>query len=95
VLDDALGLTAMGASVLGKGRHGRNIRRYLPGMLRQAVYGRFAGYEDINDAERLARDPVMRSIVGRGGLDRPAASISQMGRQRRRRPWPQIWQSLG
>ena len=43
-------------------------------------YGRLAGYEDVNDAERLARDPAMRAIVGREGLDRPAASTSQMGR---------------
>ena len=73
-LDDAFGLTAMGASALGEGRRGRNIR------LRQAVYGRLAGYEDVNDAERLARDPVMRAIVGREGMDRPAASTSQMSR---------------
>jgi hypothetical protein len=48
--------------------------------LRQAVYGRLAGYEDVNDAERLARDPAMRAIVGREELDRPAASTSQTGR---------------
>jgi hypothetical protein len=48
--------------------------------LRQAIHGRLAGYEDVNDAERLARDPAMRAIVGREGLDRPAASTSQMGR---------------
>src|SRR3954451_528714 len=79
-LDDALGLTAMGASALGEGRRGRNIRHHLPGLLRQAVYGRLAGYEDVNDAERLARDPAMRAIVGREGTDRAAASTSQMGR---------------
>ena len=54
-LDDVLGLTALAASVLGEGRRGRNIRHHLPGLLRQAVYGRLAGYEDVNDAERLAR----------------------------------------
>jgi len=48
--------------------------------LRQAIYGRLAGYEDVNDADRLARDPAMRAIVGREGLDRPAASSSEMGR---------------
>ena len=79
-LDDVLGLTVLAASVLGEGRSGRNIRHHLPGLLRQAVYGRLAGYEDVNDAERLARDPAMRAIVGREGLDRPAASTSQMGR---------------
>jgi hypothetical protein len=29
--------------------------------------GRLAGYEDVNDAARLARDPAMRAIVGREG----------------------------
>ena len=48
--------------------------------MRQAVYGRLAGYQDVNDAERLASDPAMRAIVGREGMDRPAASTSQMGR---------------
>jgi hypothetical protein len=79
-LDDALGLTAMAGSTLGEGRRGRNIRHHMLGLLRQAVYGRLAGYEDVNDAERLARDPAMRAIVGREGMDRPTASTSQMGR---------------
>ena len=70
----------MAASALGEGRRGKNIRHHLLGLLRQAVYGRLAGYEDVNDAERLARDPAMRAIVGREGIDRPAASTSQMGR---------------
>jgi Transposase DDE domain group 1 len=79
-LGDALGLTAAAASALAEGRRGRNIRHRLLGLLRQAVFGRLAGYEDLNDADRLARDPAMRAIVGREGLDRPAASTSQMGR---------------
>src|SRR3954471_2130618 len=79
-LDDALGLTSTAASVLGERRRGRNIRHRLLGLLRQAVYGRLAGYGDVNDAERLARDPAMRAIVGREGMNRPAASTSEMGR---------------
>jgi Transposase DDE domain group 1 len=79
-LDDVLGLTATAASVLAEGRRGKNIRHRLLGLLRQAVYGRLAGYEDVNDAERLARDPAMRAIIGREGLDRVAASSSEMGR---------------
>jgi hypothetical protein len=79
-LDDALGLSATAAAALAEGRRGKNIRHRLLGLLRQAVYGRLAGYEDVNDAERLARDPAMRAIVGREGLGRPAASTSQMGR---------------
>src|SRR5687767_6050144 len=79
-LDDALGLTATAASTLAESRRGKNIRHRLLGLLRQAVYGRLADYEDVNDAERLARDPAMRAIVGREGLDRPATSGSEMGR---------------
>src|SRR3712207_6896852 len=79
-LDDALGLTTMAVSALAEGRRGKNIRHRLLGLLRQAVYGRLAGYEDVNDAERLARDPAMRAIVGREGMDRPAASSSETGR---------------
>jgi hypothetical protein len=79
-LDDVLSLTAMGVSTLAEGRRGKNIRHRLLGLLRQAIYGRLAGYEDVNDAERLACDPAMRAIVGREGLARPAASGSEMGR---------------
>ncbi len=79
-LDDALGLTDLAAGVLSDGRRGRNTRHLLAGLLRQSVFGRLAGYEDVNDAERLAHDPAMRAVVGRQGLDRAAASTSQMGR---------------
>ena len=61
-LDGALGLTDLAASVLDDGRRGRNIRHKLPSLVRQAVLGRLAGYEDVNDAERLADDPVIVSI---------------------------------
>jgi hypothetical protein len=33
----------------------------------------------VNDADRLAHDPAMRAVVDRQGLDRAAASTSQMG----------------
>jgi hypothetical protein len=38
------------------------------------------GYEDVNDADRLALDPVMRQVVGGYAVDAQAASASQMGR---------------
>jgi hypothetical protein len=78
-LDDALGLTENATTRLLDGRRGKNTRHELSGSFRQAVFGRLAGYEDVNDAERLAHDPAMRAIVGRDGLDRAAASSSQMG----------------
>jgi hypothetical protein len=79
-LDDALGLTDIAITKLLDGRRGKNTRHKLGGLFRQSVFGRLAGYEDVNDAERLARDPAMRAIVGREGLDRLAACSSQMGR---------------
>ena len=79
-LDDALGLTDIAISKLLDGRRGRNTRHKLGGLFRQSVFGRLAGYEDVNDAERLARDPAMRAIIGREGLERLAASSSQIGR---------------
>ena len=79
-LDDVLGLTDLGGAALSDLRRGKNTRHLLTGLLRQSVYGRLAGYEDVNDAERLSRDPVMRAIVDRKGLERSAASTSQMGR---------------
>jgi Transposase DDE domain group 1 len=41
-------------------RTGKNGRHRLAGLLRQSVFGRLAGYDDVNDAERLCRDPAMR-----------------------------------
>ena len=79
-LDDALGLTDLAGAVLSECRRGKNTRHLLTGLLRQSVFGRLAGYEDVNDADRLAHDPAMRAVVDRGGLDRQAASTSQMGR---------------
>jgi hypothetical protein len=79
-LDDALALTASGGERLAEARTGRNRRHLLVGLLRQSVFGRLAGYEDVNDAERLCRDPAMRWVVGGGAPMGRAASASQMGR---------------
>src|ERR1700720_2547724 len=62
-LDDALGLTALAGEMLADARTGKNGRHALTGMLRQSVFGRLAGYEDVNDAERLRHDLAMRWIV--------------------------------
>ena len=62
-LDDTLGLTDTGAGTLADARTGKNGRHRLAGLLRQSVFGRLAGYEDVNDAGRLYRDPAMRWVV--------------------------------
>jgi hypothetical protein len=47
------------------------------------MFSRLAGYEDTNDAERLAVDPTMRHVVGARAKERTPASTSQMGRFKR------------
>src|SRR5205809_1083688 len=79
-LDDALGLTALAGEIHRDPRTGRNGRHSLIAQLRQSVFGRLAGYEDVNDADRLGRDPAMRWIVGGRAVTDQAASTSQMGR---------------
>jgi hypothetical protein len=79
-LDDALVLTDTAAGELADGRTGKNGRHRLAGFLRQSIFGRLAGYEDVNDAERLCRDPAIRWVVGDRAITESAASASQMAR---------------
>ena len=79
-LDDALGLTSTAGAALTDWRTGSNIRHTLTALLRQSIYGRLAGYDDLNDAQRLAVDPVLRQVVGGRAVEKEAASTSQMAR---------------
>jgi hypothetical protein len=73
-LDDALDLTRDAASGLHDTQHS------LLALLRQSLYSRLAGYEDVNDAERICRDPALRTVVGGRAKDNTAASASEMAR---------------
>ncbi len=55
-LDEAAQLTESSAAELFDFRTGNNIRHAMTALLRQSVYSRLAGYEDVNDAERLRVD---------------------------------------
>ncbi len=79
-LDDAVGLSEIAGDVLTDTRRGKNGRHGLGGQFRQSVFGRLGGYDDVNDADRLSLDPVMRWIVGGHAVTKQAASSSQMGR---------------
>src|ERR1700719_4585473 len=48
-LDDTLRLI----DTLADARTGKNGRHRLARLLRQSIFGRLAGYEDVNDADRL------------------------------------------
>ncbi len=46
--------------------------------MRQSVYSRMAGYEDVNHAERLSQDPTFRRIGSEKIWDRGAALTSRL-----------------
>lgn len=79
-LDDALGLISATDSELRDIRTGKNTQYGLAALLRQSIYSRLAGYDDTNDAERLALDPAMRHVGGGRAVERSAASTSVMSR---------------
>jgi len=79
-LDEALGLTSAIDSELRDIRTGKNTQHGLAALLRQSIYSRLAGYDDTNDAERLAVDPAMRHVAGGRAVERAAASTSVMSR---------------
>src|SRR5262249_11337007 len=64
----------MAGDVLADARSGKNGRHALGGLFRQSLFGCLAGYEDVNDAERLRHDPAMHWIVGGKAAQRRAAS---------------------
>jgi hypothetical protein len=92
-LDDVLALTANGGERLAEARIGRNRRHLLVGLLRQSVFGRLAGYEDMNDAERLSRDPAMRWVVdgnaptGRAASDTLGNFMRTLAMPKSAEPW--------
>ena len=61
-LDERLGFGDLVAQHLTDSRKGKNTQLPLADLLRQSVYSRVAGYEDVNDAERLSQDPAFRLI---------------------------------
>ena len=70
----------MAEAALRDTRPGKNKVHSFPALFRQLVFARVAGYEDVNDADKLAHDPAMRLAVGGRAVDGKAASSSQMSR---------------
>jgi len=79
-LDEALGLFDLTSTVFTDKRTERNVQHEIENLLRQSVYSRLAGYEDVNDATRMSKDPVMRAIAGKKKAKKNAASTNTMGR---------------
>ena len=77
-LDERLGLSELMDRHLSDSRRGKNIQLPLADLLRQSIYSRLAGYEDVNDAARLSQDPTFRLIGSRKIWERGAAWTSRL-----------------
>jgi hypothetical protein len=90
-LDERLGLSVLMERHLIDSRRGKNVQLPLSDLLRQSIYSRLAGYEDVNDAARLSQDPAFRLIGSRkiwerGGLDLALAVVRDRRADARRKP---------
>jgi hypothetical protein len=79
-LDDALDLTRTAAGLLQDSRTGQNTQHPTTALLRWSLFSRLAGYQDLNDAERLRFDPIIRSVVAGRARDHISASTSEFAR---------------
>jgi hypothetical protein len=77
-LDERLGFGELIEEHLTDSRRGKNTQSPLADLLRQSVYSRLAGYEDLNGAERLSRDPTFRLIGSEKVWDRGVALTSRL-----------------
>ena len=80
-LDERLGLGKLIDEHLSDSRQGLNKKFPLADLLRQSVYSRLAGYEDLNDAVRVSADPTFRLIGSKRNWDRGAALTSTLHRR--------------
>ncbi len=62
------------------GRKQKQVEHSVREMLAQRIYGLALGYEDINDHERLRKDPVFGILAGREELEQPLAGKSTLNR---------------
>jgi hypothetical protein len=76
-LDERLGFGELIAQRLTAPRRGKNTQLPLADRLRQSVYSRMAGDEDVNDAERVSQDPTVCLIGSEKIWARGAAPTSR------------------
>ena len=77
-LDEQLRFGDLVAEHQSDARRGKNTQLPLADLFRQSVYSRVAGYEDVNDAERLSQDPAFRLIGSEKVWDRGVALTSRL-----------------
>src|SRR5712692_9744273 len=89
-LDERLGFAGLIEEHLTDSRRGKNMQFPFADLLRQSVYSRLAGYEDVNDAERLVPRPgiptrrLRKDLGSRRGTDFAVAVVrdGDAGRER-------------
>lgn len=86
--DGLLGLTADVAERVVDPRDPRYVTFDVETLLRQRLYQIAAGYEDVNDANRLREDPTFQIIAGRG--DAPLGSQPTLSRLENDLDWATI-----
>src|SRR2546422_2507639 len=77
-LDERLGLDALIERLLTDPCTGHNRQFPLADLFRQSIYSCLAGYEDTNDAERLAEDPTFRMLASRERRETSVALTSTL-----------------
>jgi len=77
-LDERLGLGRLIDEHLSDTRQGDNTKFPLADLVRQSVYSRLAGYEDLNDAVRVSADPTFRLLGSKKNWDRGGALTSRL-----------------
>jgi hypothetical protein len=77
-LDKCLGFGDLIVHHLADSRRGKNTRLPLADLLHQSIYSRMAGYEDVNDADRLSQDPAFRLIGSEKIWDRGVVLTSRL-----------------
>ena len=66
-VDERLGFGELITQHLSDSRRGKNLQLPLADLFRQSVYSRMAGYEDVNDAERLPKEKMQVAGSKAGG----------------------------
>src|SRR5512139_1302082 len=90
--DEQRGLSADVVGRLRDPRDARYITHELAALVRQRLYQIAAGYEDVNDADRLRQDPTFQVVAGNGGT--ALGSQPTLSRLENAIEWPAI-QRLG
>ncbi len=79
-VDRATGILAQFAACFRDHRAPTRIMHPVAALVRQRVYGLALGYEDLNDHERLRRDPLFAVLAEAADLTAPLAGKSTLNR---------------